>query len=69
MASTAHKLESQEERERRLFVDLRFFGRKPRKIYPTSGDPNIIGEHEVPPVCCQRCGHKIPWRIIKGWRD
>jgi hypothetical protein len=35
--------------------------------YPASGDPNIIGEHEVPPVRCQCCNAPIAWSIIKGW--
>lgn len=32
-------------------------------------DPNWIGSHEVDPVCCLNCGEKIPWAVIKGWRD
>jgi hypothetical protein len=36
--------------------------------YPTSGDPNIAGEHEVPPVRCPCCNHALPWALIKGWR-
>lgn len=37
--------------------------------FPTSGDPNIIGEHEVPPVCCPHCSKIVPWALIKGWRN
>lgn len=37
--------------------------------YPTSGDPNIIGEHEVEPVKCPCCGEAMPWPLIKGWRN
>jgi len=29
-------------------------------------DPEMIGEHEVKPVCCANCGHAIPWRVIRG---
>lgn len=36
--------------------------------YPTSGNPLIIGEHEVRPVCCEGCGRAVPWDLIKGWR-
>ena len=43
--------------------------RLPKSGYPTSGDPNIIGEHEVPPVCCPHCRKAVPWAIIKGWRN
>jgi hypothetical protein len=37
--------------------------------YPTSGNPNIIGEHEVAPVRCPCCNHALPWALIKGWRN
>lgn len=37
--------------------------------YPTSGDPNIIGEHEVAPVRCPGCKAPLPWSLIKGWRN
>jgi hypothetical protein len=33
-----------------------------------SGDPNIIGEHEVDPVCCPFCERSLPWALIKDWR-
>jgi hypothetical protein len=39
----------------------------PQPIYPVCADPNIIGEHEVPPVLCTQCSEKIPWAAIKGW--
>lgn len=37
--------------------------------YPTSGNPNIVGEHEVAPVRCPCCQSPLPWPLIKGWRD
>lgn len=37
--------------------------------YPTSGDPDIIGEHEVAPLLCPCCRSPLPWPLIKGWRD
>jgi hypothetical protein len=31
-------------------------------------DPDLIGEHEVKPIHCKRCGHPVPWKDIKGHR-
>jgi hypothetical protein len=50
----------------RLFLEIKA---APPPPWPLSGDPNIIGEHEVPPVKCQCCNAVIPWAIIKGWRN
>ena len=36
--------------------------------FPTSGDPLIIGEHEVAPVRCCHCDQALPWPLVKGWR-
>jgi hypothetical protein len=42
---------------------------RPGRPYPVSGDPNIIGEHEVRPLCCPHCNGQLPWALIKGWRN
>lgn len=39
-----------------------------RKTIVRSGDPNVIGEHEVPAVHCPHCRRALPWALIKGWR-
>lgn len=54
---------------RRRELGRRAIGRVAWPLYPTSGDPNIIGEHEVAPVRCPCCNEPLPWPLIKGWRD
>jgi hypothetical protein len=56
--------------DREEFTRIRFeLAAAPPPPWPLSGDPNIIGEHEVPPVRCGCCDAVIPWSIIKGWRN
>lgn len=30
-------------------------------------DPDLIGEHEVDPVCCPSCGNPIPWNVLNRY--
>lgn len=59
----------QRDNDRRRELGRREIGRAAWPRYPTSGDPNMIGEHEVAPVLCPCCEAPIPWKIIKGYRD
>lgn len=30
-------------------------------------DPEIIGAHEYPPLCCPSCQRALPWKLIIGY--
>jgi hypothetical protein len=63
-----NKMQAVEERREQTDDKILRLQRAVRAGYPTSGDPNIIGEHEVPPVCCPHCRKTLPWQLLKGWR-